>query len=170
MPTESPNRLEGLVSGDMISIRSTSEEKPKYYSIRASQPLFYPYIYASLAAGAEVKNQTLAKLNPPITEIYEINEIEIMANVIAKIRQLGDLFGTSKQTDVYLDDRTNMAGNANFLPIWIDLNRPPDITLKNNSPVTLTDIKILFKGWSYQVTPLKQKPVTASKVVIGGIK
>lgn len=170
MPTESPNRLEGLVRDDVLDIRVTGEDEPKYYKVRAAQPLFYTYIYASLAAGAEVKNQSLDKLNPTVTEIYQVNEIEILANVIAKIRQLGDLFGVSKQSEFYLDDRTNMFGNTTLLPIWIDINRPPDVSLKNNTPVDLTDIKILFRGWNYLVTPLKQKPVTASKITVGGIK
>lgn len=168
MPTESPNRLQGLVRGDVIDVRVTAEEKPKYYEVRAAKPFFYPYIYASLAAGAEVKNQSLDKLNPPVTEILQVNEIEIFANVIAKIRQLQtDAFGLAKQTSYYLDDRTNMAGNTTFLPIWIDKDRQPDISLKNNTPITITNLKVLFKGWRYQIAPLKQKPVTASKVTIG---
>ena len=171
MPTETPDRIEGLSIGDIIALRVTTEEDPTYYKIKARDKIIIPYIITTLSAGSanQLTDQTISELNPPDLHIYQITEVEMWANIIIRLTQAGiPRFGTNSKAEISLDDRTNGMGNPTTVNVWIDNDRPPHAYITNNTPVDLSNVKVLFVGWKYLVEKQKMKPATASKAVIAG--
>jgi len=172
MPTETPERIEGLAIGDFIGVREPTKRDAIYYKIVAKDALFFDWVYENeiAANGGQVTTQTITNLNPPQNNVHQITEIELYANVLIQIEQAsGFRFGTSL-LDVIIGDRIFMLGNSRFVNLWIDKDHQPKATLINNTPVALSNIKVGFGGWRYLVEESKAKPAIISNATIGGFK